>query len=143
MVRKNVPAEQPPATSENPPKPRPAAAAIYEVKVDGDSFEVEIDGDRVSVDGEEVPIRVIDATRPEKKKRNQIRLICQASGFVFKVRCREGDVIEEGETLIVLESLKMEMSVKSPVNGTVIELPVYVGDEVASGQVLAVIKSKS
>lgn len=139
MVRKNVPPEQPPATSTQP-KPKPAAAALYEVKVDGDTFEVEVDGDRISVDGDEVSVRVMDATRPTKKKRNQIRLICQASGFVFKVRCREGDKIEEGETLLVLESLKMEMSVKAPVSGTVTDLPVYVGDEVSSGQVLAVIK---
>jgi pyruvate carboxylase subunit B len=139
MVRKNLPVGSPPPASLQP-KPRPVGAAVYEVKVDGDSFEVEIDGDRVSVEGEEVSVRVMDATRSVKKLRNRIRLICQASGFVYKVRCREGDVVEEGETLIVLESLKMEMSVKSPVHGTVIDLPVYVGDEIATGQVLAVIK---
>lgn len=143
MVRKH--ANPVPTISGNTesPKPRPAAAGVYEVKVDHDSFEVEINGDRVSVDGEEIPIRVLDTTRPEKKKRNQIRLICQAYGLVFKVRCREGDQVKEGETLMILESLKMEMSVKAPVDGTVIDLPVYVGDEVTSGQVLAIIKPKS
>jgi biotin carboxyl carrier protein len=142
MVRKNQPTSQA-AQAAPAPEPRPAPPGIYEVKVEGDTFEVEIDGDRVSVDGEELAVRVLDATRPVKKRRNQIRMICQASGMVFKVRCREGDHVKEGETLLILESLKMEMSVKAPVDGTVVDLPVYVGDEVSSGQVLAVIKPGS
>lgn len=143
MVRKNQAPNQPAPTTTEPPKPKPPASAVYEVKVDGDSFEVEIDGDRLSVDGDEVSVRVLDATRPSKKKRNQIRLICQAYGVVYKVRCREGDQVKEGDTLLILESLKMEMSVKAPVTGTVVDLPVYVGDEVSSGQVLAVLKPGS
>ncbi|MCG8528039.1 MAG: biotin/lipoyl-binding protein [Opitutales bacterium] len=141
MVRKNMLDQQLPTSStQGQLKPRPDTAAVYEVKVDGDRFEVEIEGDRVTVDGQDVPVRVMNATKPVKKKRDQIRLICQASGYVFKVRCRAGDVVKEGETLIVLESLKMEMSVKAPVDGTVMDLPVYAGDEVSSGQILAVIK---
>lgn len=143
MVRKHQPADSIPKAEQERPLPRPDSSAVYEVNVDGDIFEVEVEGDRVSVDGQEIPVRVLNATRSVKKRRDQIRLICQASGYVFKVRCRPGDFVKEGETLIILESLKMEMSVKAPVSGKVIDLPVYAGDEVASGQVMAVIQQDS
>jgi biotin carboxyl carrier protein len=59
---------------------------------------------------------------------------------VIQTRCSEGQEVKIGDTLLVLESLKMEMLVKAPVAGTVTELPVYVGDQVHSGQILVVLK---
>lgn len=141
-VRKNQPAEGAPAPAAQRSGPKPPAAGAYEVTVDGDHFEVEIDGDRILIDGDEIPVQVLDATRPKRKKRDQFRLICQANGIVFQMRCREGDPVKAGDILMVLESLKMEMNVKAPVDGIIAELPVYVGDQVTSGQVLVVVKTK-
>ncbi|HKZ26387.1 MAG TPA: biotin/lipoyl-containing protein, partial [Rubrobacteraceae bacterium] len=58
-------------------------------------------------------------------------------GTVVKVLVEEGDEVEEGQTLLVLEAMKMEQSVAAPHAGTVRALPFDEGDRVPGGAVLA------
>ena len=58
-------------------------------------------------------------------------------GAVFEIKKNVGDSVEEGETVLVLEAMKMEMAIAAPSAGTVQEILVSKGDQVASGQVLA------
>ncbi len=58
-------------------------------------------------------------------------------GTVVKVSVREGETVEAGQTLLVLEAMKMEHSIQAPHNGTVRRLPFGPGDQVQSGAVLA------
>jgi len=62
-------------------------------------------------------------------------------GTVLRVAVEEGDRVDEGTTLIVLEAMKMEHVVAAPVAGTVVALPVGAGSQVEAGTVLAVVKS--
>jgi 3-methylcrotonyl-CoA carboxylase alpha subunit len=55
---------------------------------------------------------------------------------VVKVLVEEGDEVEEGQTLLVLEAMKMEQSVEAPHAGTVRALPFGEGDPVPGGAVL-------
>ncbi len=48
--------------------------------------------------------------------------------------------MDAGDTLVVLEAMKMELAVTSPTAGTVTAVPVSVGDTVTAGQVLAVVE---
>ena len=52
-----------------------------------------------------------------------------------------GDPVAEGDVLIILESMKMEIPVESPVAGTVVELRVKPEDSVDEEQVVAVVES--
>lgn len=61
-------------------------------------------------------------------------------GTIVKVAVKAGDVVEVGQTICVLEAMKMENEVKAPEAGTVVELRVQRGDTVAAGDVIAVIK---
>jgi acetyl-CoA carboxylase biotin carboxyl carrier protein len=58
---------------------------------------------------------------------------------VWKVVVSEGDRIEEGATICILESMKMEIPVESPAGGTISELKVTEGGVVQEGDVIAVI----
>ena len=58
---------------------------------------------------------------------------------VFAVAVAEGDVVEPGETLLVLESMKMEIPVLCEGGGTVAEVKVQPGDVVQEGDVMVVV----
>ena len=58
-------------------------------------------------------------------------------GVVLRITASVGDRVRVGDSLIVLEAMKMEVSVSSPVEGIVGKILVSVGDQVANGQPLA------
>ncbi len=58
-------------------------------------------------------------------------------GDGFVILKGPGDSVEEGETVLVLEAMKMEMAIAAPAAGVVSEILVSKGDQVTSGQVLA------
>ena len=59
---------------------------------------------------------------------------------VWKVVVAAGDRVEEGDPLVVLESMKMEIPVESPVAGTVADVRVAEGGVVQEGDVIAVVE---
>ena len=58
---------------------------------------------------------------------------------VWQVRTEVGARVEEGDELVILESMKMEIPVVAPVAGTVSEVRVQPDDQVQEGDVVAVI----
>jgi len=60
----------------------------------------------------------------------------QITGTVWKIVVKVGEEVDEGDDLIILESMKMEIPVEAPVDGTVLELLVGEGDSVDEDQVL-------
>ena len=58
------------------------------------------------------------------------------TGTVWKIEVQVGDKVAEGDTVAVLESMKMEMPVESEVDGTVSEVLCATGDAVTEGQPL-------
>ena len=58
---------------------------------------------------------------------------------VWKVVVAQGDSVADGDTLVILESMKMEIPVLAETAGTVQELRVNEGDVVQEGDVIAVI----
>ena len=60
---------------------------------------------------------------------------------VWKVVAAEGDHVDDGDTLVILESMKMEIPVLAEVSGTVTEVSVGTGDAISEGDVIAVIST--
>jgi acetyl-CoA carboxylase biotin carboxyl carrier protein len=69
------------------------------------------------------------------------RVEAPVTGSVWKVECAVGDVVQEGDVLVILESMKMEIKVEAEVDGRVAELLCDEGDPVADGQALVVLES--
>jgi acetyl-CoA carboxylase biotin carboxyl carrier protein len=61
------------------------------------------------------------------------------TGTVWKIEAAKGAKVNEGDTVVILESMKMEMPVEAPCAGTVLEVKVKEGEPVDEGKVVAVI----
>ena len=62
------------------------------------------------------------------------------TGTVWKIEVKVGDQIEEGDTVLILESRKMEMPVEAEDEGTVSEIRVEEGQAVNEGDTLVVLE---
>jgi pyruvate carboxylase subunit B len=57
-------------------------------------------------------------------------------GLVLRLPLSEGDAVEEGDEVIVLEAMKMEQPVKASCSGVITAINVNQGDQVKAGQIL-------
>jgi len=62
------------------------------------------------------------------------------TGTVWKIEVKEGDVVEEGQTLVILESMKMEMPLEAPSAGKVVKIACAEAQAVNEGDVLVVLE---
>jgi acetyl-CoA carboxylase biotin carboxyl carrier protein len=61
------------------------------------------------------------------------------AGTVFRIETEVGADVSEGEVVLVLESMKMELPIKAPAAGRVLEIRVERGQSVQEGDVLLVL----
>jgi biotin carboxyl carrier protein len=61
------------------------------------------------------------------------------TGMVWKIEKQVGDSVAAGEVIMILESMKMEIPIESPVAGTVRSVSVAEGESVDEGQAIAVV----
>ena len=117
--------------------------AHYAITVDGRRYAVAIDGDTATVDGRRFQVSLEQSTdvaapsSPAPKAGDGTPVQAQMPGKVIRHLVQVGDPVEAGNGIIVLEAMKMEMPVTAPVGGTVTDILVHAGDQVADGQVLA------
>ena len=65
----------------------------------------------------------------------------EVTGNVWKVLLETGAAVAEGDVIMILESMKMEIPVEAPTNGTLVELCVEPEQQVEEDQVLAIVES--
>ena len=66
-----------------------------------------------------------------------IEVTAQVPGKVFKIVANVGQAVKAGDSIIILESMKMEIPVVAPEDGTIAGFNVAAGDAVESGDLLA------
>jgi len=69
----------------------------------------------------------------------RIEVKSEITGTVWKLKAGPGDKLESGDTLVLIESMKMEIPVITEDGGTVREILVRENDPVAEGQIVAVL----
>ena len=70
-------------------------------------------------------------------------LLAPMPGTVVRLAVAEGDVVEAGQSVLVLEAMKMQHTVTAPQAGTVTRISVQGGVQVAANEVLAVVEPSS
>lgn len=68
-------------------------------------------------------------------------LIAPVSGSVWKIECAVGQFVNEGDTILIMESMKMEIPVEAPASGKLAELTVGEGDAVEEDASLGAIET--
>ena len=112
----------------------------YTVVVDGQKFSVQVaEGDAdiqvVAVDGESA----VAAPKPNAPRGEGIDIKALLPGNVWKIVANPGQSVQEGDVIMILESMKMEIDVVAPKGGVVKSINVSTNDKVVEGQVVAVV----
>lgn len=68
-----------------------------------------------------------------------VEVCSEVSGSVWKIECELGQAVSEGDTLVIVESMKMEIPVEATRSGTVKEIRVEQGAPVSEGTVVVVL----
>ena len=68
------------------------------------------------------------------------KVCAHITGTVWKIEVKPGDAVTEGQTCVILESMKMEMPVEAPEAGTVDTIACAEGQAVNEGDVLVTLK---
>ena len=125
-------------TAETAPADGPAR---YTVTVNGKAYDLAIDGDTATVNGQCYQVSLGAAAdgepAPTAQSGDATPVAAQMPGKVIRLLTQVGDRVEAGDGILVLEAMKMEMPVTAPIAGTVSDISVGAGDQVANEQVLA------
>lgn len=111
----------------------------YTITVNGNVYDVTVE-ETGSSTGTAAPRRAAaaPAAKPAAAQgAGSIKIEAGAAGKVFKIEKNVGDAVKKGDTVLVLEIMKMETPVVAPEDGTVASIDVVVGDAVESGALLA------
>ena len=122
---------------------------IAEVEVNGTPFKVLMDKPaKKQVITVKRPVQALTSTTGVTSTPVVIRPINVSSGGAVKsplpgviigISCKVGDVIKKGQTLLVLEAMKMENTIPSDRDGVVSEIKVNIGDSVMEGADLVIL----
>ena len=126
----------------------------YRIKLNGKVYEMEVEligGDGAAqpvkaaapvpstpVQPSPAPQKAIDAPSVATGKAGAITSPLQ--GTIIKINATNGDTVKAGQTILVLEAMKMQNDIAAPKDGKLAGLSVSVGDNVKSGQVLFVME---
>ncbi len=117
--------------------------AEYTVTVNGKEIFMAFEGNNATVDGKVYRVQMRPrgaASAPAAPATPSTEVKAQMPGAVFKLIAKPGDRVREGEAILILEAMKMEIEIATPVDGTIEEICVAVGNQVSGGQVLAKIR---
>ncbi|UUW90782.1 acetyl/propionyl/methylcrotonyl-CoA carboxylase subunit alpha [Pimelobacter simplex] len=122
-----------------------AGPDVVEIEVDGvaRTFRVFTSGDRVDVESSlgHVALRRKPRFVDPSTQVAAGSMLAPMPGSVIAVRAAVGDVVAEGQPILVMEAMKMQHTIAAPYAGTVTELSASAGQQVEAGAVLAVVEA--
>ncbi len=118
-----------------------AMAGQYTVVVNGKKYNVDV------VEGHDGDVQVTQVQAPQKQKpqvvqkndntKGNIEVYSQTPGTVWKIVANIGDKIKEGDTIMILEAMKMEIEISAPQDGVIKSIEVELNQSITDGQLLA------
>ena len=114
----------------------------YTITVNGTVYDVTVEENGAVSAPAAAPRRAAAApaapkAAPAAGAAGSVKIEAGAAGKVFKIEAAAGTAVKKGDTVLILEIMKMETPVVAPQDGTVASINVNVGDMVESGALLA------
>ncbi len=119
------------------------ATGIYTVVVNGEKFKVEVaegEGEVVIKESMAAPAPAPQSEVPAENAPGMTEVRAQVPGNVWKIVKNPGESVDEGEVIMILEAMKMEIDVPSPKKGTIAKINVATNQAVQEGQILALVE---
>nr|MCR5661049.1 biotin/lipoyl-binding protein [bacterium] len=147
-IRKNAPKAEPAPAAKAPEAKKDAPIVIT---IDGESYNVSLEDGKVKVNGKTYNYDISDAKAQETKAAPAATpsasqpvagtvLKAPLPGLILRIPANVGDKVSAGDTVLVLEAMKMETEIKAPASGTIASINVKQGDQVTTDTVLACIQ---
>ena len=137
--RNNPAAFEPLPTENNNPAKIPEASSsqpgVFTVEVGKQAYVVRVTEGGV-ISEPNIPVKSDEITQPKSTFGATSEVVAPLAGNVFTINVSVGQIINEGDTVLVLEAMKMETDIRASVSGTVSEISVQAGDAVKVGDVL-------
>lgn len=133
----------------------------FQIKVDGKVYEVEVEevgGNESSAGTISVPPSVATKVKEEPVSQELVKpssnpaptkattaamvgeeIVAPMPGKILQLKVSEGDIVKDGDTLLILEAMKMENEIRANVSGNIKKINVAANDMVDTGDVLMVI----
>ena len=110
---------------------------IYKVKVNGKVYEVEVE----AVDEVKGSISSPEAQKVENKTVSDgaNNILAPIAGKVLDIKVNVGDTVKKGQTVAIIEAMKLENEIQSAFDGKVVEIKVNAGSDVRNKDVLIVL----
>lgn len=118
----------------------------YRITVNGNVYDVTVEettGSEMASVTQTTPVSVPQQVKTEKVEKassgnaGSIEIKASVPGKVIAVETSVGQTVKSGDTVVILESMKMEIPVVAPQDGTIASIVVSQGSEVENGAVLA------
>ena len=119
----------------------------YTITVNGDVYDVTVEENGAVSAPAAAPRRAAAPAAAAPKAAapagaaGNVKIEAGAAGKVFKIEAAAGTAVKKGDTVLVLEIMKMETPVVAPEDGTVASINVNVGDMVEAGALLATLNN--
>jgi pyruvate carboxylase subunit B len=112
----------------------------YTVVVNGERFNVQVsEGLDASIDVKTVTSVAAPTVVAAPSVSDSVEISASLPGSVFKIVAKVGDELKEGDVVIILEAMKMEIEILAPKDGVLLSIDVEEGQNVEYGQLLATI----
>ena len=112
----------------------------YTITVNGNVYDVTVEegvGSGVAPVAASAPKAPVAPVKKASAGAGSIKVEAGAAGKILKINASVGQAVKKGDTVITLESMKMEIPMVAPSDGTVASIDVAAGDSVEAGTVLA------
>jgi pyruvate carboxylase subunit B len=120
-----------------------AASGLYTVTVNNKNYTVKLDGDKVAVNGRDYSVGVKEGGTeiPAGEGSGTANTVkAPVPGLILKIPVQVGDHVNEGDVVIVMESMKMATNIATPFAGKVASIAVAQGQQMKTGDNLVVIE---